>query len=497
MELRRLFSSIALIGPLLLFAQDFNPDADEIFREDEVMEIRVNMSATSKEFLLADENAYSETYVPADVTFFNSELNNVTVFNVGIRLRGNTARSHPKKSYKIDFREFGGGQFENYKKINLKPNVNDPSVVRELLTMHMYRLMDVPAARIAPAALYFNDEYMGIYLMAEQVDDEFVDKRFGREVGWLYKCAYSATLEDNGQVYNEDLYESKMNEETDTRVELDHFVDVLNNTSSSDFQEEISKIFAVDRYIRQLAVEAITGHWDGYSYLNNNYYMYYDEDEGRFEFIVYDTDNTWGIDWIDRDWATRDLNHFHRNNHPRPLTSRILDVDKWQERYYGYLNILFTFYFNEDYLLPLFDQLENMLDPYVQADDRFDDSFGFTYQDFKGAFDYDTDGHVEYGLRGFLETRRSSGIGSIPLVVLGAQELSETEVFPNPSPNGTFTVNGSGRLIAEPKAWDLLGQEIAVRIIASSSDQVMLTLDAPSGVYFLMVNEEMLRVIID
>ena len=480
--------------PLTQFAQDFNPREDEIFKELEVTEIRLTMSQEDEEFLLANENKYSEEYVKANVTFNNSELVNETVTNVGVRLRGNTARDHPKRSFKIDFKQYGGERYESYKKINLKPNVNDPSVVRELLTMHIYRLMDVPAPRVAPAVLYLNNTYMGVYLMLEQIDDEFVDKRFGKEVGWLYKCGFGATLEDDGQVRNENLYESKMNEETDTRDELEHFVRTLNNSPGATFKSDISEIFAVDRYLRQLAVEAVTGHWDGYSYLNNNYYMYYDEDAGKFEFIAYDTDNTWGIDWVDRDWAQRDLTHFHRNGHPRPLTSRILGVQDWENRYYGYINTLFNNYFTEEYLHPFFDQLENILDEYVRNDERFDDSFGFSYQDFKNAFDFTSIKHAKYGLRDFLQTRRDTGIPSIPSIILGSQSQRKL-TYPNPSSTGIFILKGHN-LNSQIQVLNNTGKLIQWDSTRLSSSHLELKLPRISGVYFLRIGEEIIRLVV-
>ena len=356
--------------------------------------------------------------------------------------------------------------------------------------MHLYRMMDVPAPRTAPAVVYFNDEYMGVYLMIEQIDDEFVDRRFGKEVGYLYKCAFGATLQDDGQVFEPALYESKMNEDTDTRAELDAFVESLNSIAKVNFAQEFGEIFGVDRYLRQLAVEAITGHWDGYSYLNNNFYLYYDEDEGRFEFIAYDTDNTWGIDWVNRDWATRDLTHFHRNGHPRPLTSRILDVEAWERRYYFYVNQLFDQYFTEDYLYPLFDQLENLLDDHVLADERFDDSFGFTYEEFKSSFDYSSRDHVKYGLRSFVETRRSTGIPMIPDVVLSVSPTSNLEVFPNPSTDGVFSVRATN--IKEVKAFDTMGREVKAEYSTISGN---VEIAGEPGVYFLHVGEQIEKVI--
>jgi len=206
------------IFTLCIHAQNtsINPGKDELYREDEVTEVRITISDSDNISLHAEENRWLDIYVSADIVFSNSKLDQVKISNAGLRLRGNTARGHNKRSYKIDFKEFGGEKFESYKKINLKPNVNDPAHIRELISMHLYRLMNVLAPRVAPTVVYINEEFKGVYLNIEQIDDEFIDKRFDTEAGFLYKCAYSATLEDDGQINDLELYDVKMNEETDT-----------------------------------------------------------------------------------------------------------------------------------------------------------------------------------------------------------------------------------------------------------------------------------------
>lgn len=452
------------------------------------------MTPEDKAFLHHPDNLYSDVYVSTEVAIQNSDLD-TAVTNVGVRIRGNTARNHHKKPYKIDFKEYGGEQFLKYKKINLKPNVNDPAVIRELLSMRLFRQMDVPAPRVAPAVLYMNDEYMGVYLMIEQIDDEFVDKRFGKEVGWLYKCSYSATLEDNNSINDNDLYQSKMNEETDTRQELKHFAEVLNNTPDANFKSAISEILAVDRYLRYLAVEAVIGHWDGYSYLCNNYYFYYDEDEGQFEFIAYDTDNTWGIDWVGRDWATRDLTHFYRHDQPRPLTSRMLAVPEYRDRYYQYLWELFETHFTGDALAPLFDQYESLLGSYVADDTYFDDSFGFSHDDFLGAFGTEANGHVKYGLRSYVQKRRESGIASLPEIVTGLKDEGVT-IFPNPGTDGTFYVTGMEDKEAGFILLNLSGISVPLVIDELGDGHYRLKVAHRSGVYLLRAGNQVRRVVL-
>jgi spore coat protein H len=477
----------SLIFAIVLNAQNVNPDEDAVYLEREITEIRITMSAEDKELIHAEENRYEEIYVPSEIKITNSELDNVVATGAGVRLRGNTSRGHDKRPYKIDFKEFDGSKFEGYKKFNLKPNVNDPTIVRELLSMHLYRAMNVPAIRVTPATVYINEEYMGVYLNTEQIDDEFVDSRFGHEEGFLYKCSYGANLSDDGQIFSNEIYESKINEEEDTRAELDAFVKILNNTPTANFKTEIEKVLNVDSYLRQMAVESVLGHWDGYSYNQNNFYLFYDAQTKLIEFIPYDADNTWGIDWIDRDWATRDLLSFYRGGNPRPLSTRILNVEEYKNLYIDYLNELYKNYFTDEYLEPLFDHYESLLKPYVELDSYYELAFGFTMDDYTASFRNGTKSHVEYGLRGFLDTRRSTGWEEI-LRVTGLVENKKLTIYPNPSTQSRFSFSSIDK--PEVHMYDVSGKAIAIRInqLSTGNYEVTLLNGTQNEMYLINVN---------
>ena len=419
-----------------LKSQNINPISDFLYPEEEITEIRVQIEEEDNMMLHAEENRFINIYVEAEITISNSKLDYVSLENAGIRLRGNTSRNNDKLSYKIDFREFGGEKFGSYKKLNLKPNVFDPSHIRELISMHLYRLLNVPAQRVAPSILFINDEYKGVYLNVEQIDDEFIEKRFGSKEGFLYKCGQGMTLAYQEEVYDDNKINSKMNEDSDDRTELSHLIDVLNNTSDVNFKKEIEKIFNVNSFIRQMAVEAIIGHWDGYSWFNNNYYLYYNPNSMKFEFIPYDADNTFGVDFTGNDWGIRDLKHFYRFDNERPLVGRILDVEVYKDSYYQYLNIVMEEYFKENYLFTKFNFYRELLKTHVQNDTYFSSTFGFSYQDFINAFEYESKKPATYGLKEYVEIRRQSGINQLPknmysLIKLNPKTFNLAEKLPS------------------------------------------------------------------
>ncbi|MCU0383506.1 MAG: CotH kinase family protein, partial [Cyclobacteriaceae bacterium] len=428
-------------------AQPINPADDVVYKSDEVATIYLTLTPEAKAFFLNPANKFSEQYFPAQFRFVNAVTDQTLTYQVGVRLRGNTSRDHEKKSYKIDFREYGGASFYTYKKFNLKPDVNDPSLMREPMTYQIYRAMNVLAPRTHYTRLFMNGEYMGLYINVESIDDEFMDLRFGREDGFLYKASFGADLANTSQATNTSLFESQMNDNLpDNRSALANFINVLNNTPTDLLKTELEKIFEVDRFLRQYAVEALLGHWDAYAYNKNNYYLYYNGQSGKFDFIPYDTDNTWGIDWVNRDWATRDLNNWQRTNEARPLVTRILAVEEYRLTYQHYLRILLNEYFNTTYLTPRFNAIKTMIGPAIENDTYYPRAFGFDINDFANSLNDGISGtQVDYGLLEYIQVRRTKALEQIPALVTSVEDpqsvTNENLPYPNPSSNPYFVLN--------------------------------------------------------
>ncbi len=486
---------IYLLSYLSINAQNINPGEDEIYKEGEVAIVRIQMDPTDKDFLMHDDNVWSSDYLHANFQFINSVLDTVLTEDVGIRLRGNTSRTQPKRSFKIKFKEFDGGKFFGYKKFNLKAENNDPSMVREMLAMQTFRNANVAATRTHHTEFYINDEYMGIYLNVEQLDDEFVAARFNNDTGNLYKCTWPATLEDDGQIYDDGFYELKSNEDINDRSILAHFVDVLNNTSNEDFQVEIEKVFNVQPYIRYLAVEALIGHWDGYSYNKNNFYLYENPDNGLIEFMPYDTDNTFGIDWVNRDWATRDVLDWPTHGEDRPLTKRILAVDTYNDTYVAELKNLLNTFFTEEAFSPQFDAFKNRLSEPVLSDTYFPLTFGATFQDFKDSYDTndlnENTGHLPYGLKPYVALRIVTAKEN--LNILGIENINaHYSIYPNPS-NGNLLSVSSSQLQGLHKATitNLQGAKVDFTWTkkGNADYQIMFDKALPSGMYIFKNKE--------
>lgn len=476
----------------------YNPIQDEIYREGEVAIIKVTMAPEDKTFILADENRNSNEYKRGTISFKNSVMDTL-VNDIGIRIRGNTSREHVKKSFKINFKAFLGEKFFGYKKFNLKAENNDASMIRELMALRIFRGSNVPAARCHHAELYINDEYMGLYLNVEQIDDEFVDTRFGTEEGNLYKCFWSARLENNGVINDNSIYELKTNKEINDRSKLAQFVKVLNTTPTDNFSTELEKVFNVPSMIRCMAVEALLGHWDGYSYNQNNYYLYENPENGLIEFIPYDFDNTFGLDFLQVDWAKRDLMKWpFPGLSNRPLSNRILSIDAYFKQYLVEINKLLNGLFAEDTLFAQFDAFKPLLTDAIKRDVYYPIKYGFSHQAFLDSHITKVADHAPYGLRPYVTTRTQFAREQVPSIVtsIPISSFPSIVVFPNPSDGRCLNLKSESNTDKSlVRVLSVHGQELPFQMINGASGQLKLSFDhqLASGIYFVLVDEVMVR----
>jgi spore coat protein H len=111
-------------------------------------------------------------------------------------------------------------------------------------------------------------------------------------------------------------------------------------------------------------------------YNKNNYYLYHNTESGQFEYIPFDLDNTLGIDWIGRDWASRNIYSWAKTNEARPIYRRILEVDEYRNRFTWYMQKYLTQVYSVTALNDYMNSLQWALRPYVETDPYYSLDFG-------------------------------------------------------------------------------------------------------------------------
>lgn len=252
-----------------IVAQNPFPEKTRVFDDETLPRIDIFIDIDSLALIYQDVESDHE--YPANF-IFTRDTDVDILDTIGFRLRGNTSRYSKKKSFKIAVNSFEKGRnFLGLEKLNINGEHNDPSIIRSKLSWDIFRKFKVIGSRTAHVRMYINNDYYGLYMNIEHIDDQFVELRYGSQSGNLYKYTWPADLNyisDNPDDYkpeNGQAYELKTNEEANDYSDLANFIDILNNTSDSEFPLEIEKIFNVNNYLKYLAVEYFIGHWDGYS----------------------------------------------------------------------------------------------------------------------------------------------------------------------------------------------------------------------------------------
>jgi hypothetical protein len=433
--------------------QTFHPADNQAFLQNEVASIYITIDADSIANMLLQSNLSSDHEYPADFEY-RSSLDTTIITNVGFRLRGNTSRYAEKKSFKISFNSFVSGlKWQSLEKLNLNGQHNDVSILRNDLALDLLKAAQLPASRKSYVKLYINNEYKGLYLNTEHIDEEFIQSRFPlNDNGNLYKANYGANMLYTGtnQSPYESLYELSTNKSANDYSGLIHFLDILNNTNTADFACEIDAVFDVDMYLRTLAIEILSGHWDGYAFNKNNYYLYQRPSDQKFVFIEYDMDNTFGIDWSGIDWANRNIYNWASTNDARPLYTKILNVPYYRNQFSLYVdNYLSTFY-NPANLVTALQAKQTLIEQAAYDDTYRTLDYGFNNFDFQYAITDTWGAHITTSIESFLYDRKIS-----------ANQQTTTSTMQNPCFNSieNATLETPLQFV---KAFNLLGQEIDV-----------------------------------
>lgn len=404
-------------------AQIGQPEKGLIFDDSNVSRIDIIIDQDSLDQLLLEENWYEDHEYPADMIFQRDNQVD-TVYQVGFRLRGNTSRAAEKKSFKIAINSFvSGKRYYGLKKINLNGEHNDPSIARSKLNWDLLRDNQLPSTRVSHTEFYINDEYKGLYINVEHINDDFLMLRYGNNGGNLYKCGWPANLhyissnpddykiESNGKR----VYELKTNETEDDYSDFAHFIDVLNNTPSNDLYCELSKVFDIEDFLEILAIDVLTGNWDGANFNKNNFYLYHNTRTDRFQFIPYDLDNTLGIDWFGVDWTQRNIYNWSPSWDYLPLYERLMANSEAKKIYSYFLKETIEQLNQSSFPLKI-NELRDLIAPYAINDIYRTLDYGFSFSDFLNSYSqnipYD---HVDSGIKPFYINRNNSANSQLNL----------------------------------------------------------------------------------
>lgn len=253
--------------------------ADDLFSGEALLDIWIHMNSRDWQQLRA--SFQENTFYPCDV-----EWRGERAYNAACRSRGQGSRSGVKPGLLVQFDRYVTGQtFLGLTSLVLDNLWQDSSMLKERASMRLFERMGLSAPRESHTRLYVGSgrEYVGVYAVVENIDERFLQRKYGEHEGHLYEYRwrneyYLTDLGDDFEPYAA-RFEPR-NHETDSRFSLfkpiRDLIRAINAASESNLEADLAPYLDIRSFLAHVAVENVLSDWDGLlgDWGLDNFYLY-------------------------------------------------------------------------------------------------------------------------------------------------------------------------------------------------------------------------------
>lgn len=221
--------------------------------------------------------------------------------NALMRIKGNQARTNPKKKWKIMLppgREFdaAGRIGSPVDQFDLLPAYTDKSYSREILTADMQLMSGGYAQQVFPMRIERNNNFFGLYMYGESLDGDWRD-RFGFSDGTLvYKGERLAKLKSKDLAFGQDVFRKHYERYTleyvdDNDQQLRDLITTLNTLQGDELMAFTYQHIDIPQVVEALATMRVVQHSE---WQHKNYFVMYDPQDEKWRLIPIDFDLNFG-----------------------------------------------------------------------------------------------------------------------------------------------------------------------------------------------------------
>ena len=365
-------------------SKDADPNFDEVFEDNAVKRLDLVITAARWQSMLDDMTATygsfgsgggqgglvdsdeNPIFVPGEVYYNGKQW-----YRVGLRFKGNSSLQSSwksgilKLSFKLDFDEFEDDypqiknqRFYGFKKLSLKNNYEDSSMLREKVATDVFRNAGLAASHTAFYTVYVDHgdgpKYFGLYTLVEEVDDTVIETQFSDDNGNLYKPDGDAASFAAG-TFNESEYEKKTNEDEADFMDVSNLLSVLHDgtrtTEAATWRTNLEAVLDTDVFLKYLAVNTVIQNWDTYGRMTHNYFLYNNPDTNKLTWIPWDNNEALQTG---KQGGSHALNFSGLNASQWPLIGYLYQDEVYKEKYDAYLKETIEGAFNETTIQSLY-----------------------------------------------------------------------------------------------------------------------------------------------
>ncbi|MCE2882105.1 MAG: CotH kinase family protein [Planctomycetaceae bacterium] len=261
--------------------QSARDPSDAFFRKGEIPAIRLELGEAAVEALRKDPRAYAPCTLHVDGAVVSAAA--------GVKLKG-AAGSFQEfdalPAFTVNIDRFGEAKpWMGLEKFHLNNSVQDPSLLSEWTCAEILREAGYAHTRVTHARVVVNGRDLGLYVLKESFDEHFLARNFKDAGGNLYDGGFCQDIDA----------ELELDEGTKPadRADLRALADACRDPDMKRRWAAIERLVDIPEFVRFMALEAMLGHWDGYSYNSNNYRLYFDPSR-KARFLLHGMDQCFG-----------------------------------------------------------------------------------------------------------------------------------------------------------------------------------------------------------
>jgi len=316
---------------------------------------------------------------------------------VKVKVSGHGSRKYKKLSLRVKFDVDKGDTFFDRPIIKLRSETSDPTLIREKTYTDILNSIGVKASEAAWVRVYVNNKPFGFHLMMEDIEEPFLrttihkGQTVPKDLGSLYQMGSHFAGEEgtmlylgpNTTNYNAETYENKIrgdNTKAEPMAQLIAFMKDLQEYDPSlpNAVKFWNTRLDLDGFLKAMVMEYLAGAWDSYWWKGNNFFMYYNPVDARWQFIPTDFDSTFS------DGARADVlttykkfaaSRLRRSGKDHPLITKLIYKNKEINALFEKMLLTVTQkIFNPRVLNPRLDAYEKMIVDEVKWDSTLDRS---------------------------------------------------------------------------------------------------------------------------
>ena len=309
---------------------------EQLFSDPKVLEISIDVPQAQLEALKKEPRVYVKATVKEGTNVYE---------NTGFRFKGtNTSLKMARPGFTLKFNEFITDQrFYGQRKLGFENSEQDASYVGEFVANELFRSAGIPTPRNTFGRVKLNGKEVGVYVVSEGINKDFLDRHFDKSKGNLY--------EGDGTDITDKLDNDSDNLSKD-QLDIKALADAAKDSNPDQRWKKLQAVLDVDRFLAFTAMEVLLGHTNGYALGKARYRIYNDPGTGLLVFMPHGIENVF----------TR-FDAPMTPNMKGMLAKAILETPEGKKRYREQVNKLFSKTFKLDLMQARIKELAARVKP--------------------------------------------------------------------------------------------------------------------------------------